>query len=64
MYFTNNPLRDFERYEAEQEENAQKLPLCEICGERIHDEYGYCVDGYWYHEECFEKEYKKEITLD
>ena len=44
MYFTNDPLRDFERYEAEQEEALKKLPLCEICEERIQDEYGICIE--------------------
>ena len=45
MYFTNDPLRDFERYEAEQAEKTERLPVCEICGEHIQDEYGYCVDS-------------------
>ena len=64
MYRTDNPLRDFANHEAEQEEALKKLPLCEICEERIQDEYGICIDGTWYHEECFNNEYRKSISFD
>ena len=64
MYRTDNPLRDFDRHEAEQEEALKRLPVCQICGERIQDEYAFNIFGDWYHEECYKKDYLKSIPYD
>lgn len=31
-----DPVRDFERHDAEQEEKERKLPKCCLCGSHIH----------------------------
>lgn len=44
MSFTDDPVRDAERYfsEAEEEQNEREYIVCDICGEKI-----FCGDGYW-----------------
>ena len=46
MYFmTDDPLRDFDRYDAMMADREAKLPQCEACGEPINeDEYFYIND--------------------
>lgn len=58
MIWTDNPERDFARYDAEQAEFEARCPECEICGQKITGGYGYEVDGYYYHEDCFNKEHR------
>ena len=37
MYYTDNPVRDFERYDADREDELASLPVCDICDEPIQD---------------------------
>ena len=39
MTWTDDPVRDFERYDAEQEEKMSGFPTCSICGEVVYDDY-------------------------
>lgn len=41
MMVTDDPLRDFDQWEAEQ----AKLPVCDWCGEPIQGEYAYRING-------------------
>lgn len=52
MIYSNNPLADFDRWEREQEEEEEKLPVCDICGEPIQGDYLYDLDGELVCEEC------------
>ena len=61
--WTDDPIRDFERYEAEQEEKLEKLPVCDDCGEPIQDEYYYDINGFIICPDCL-KEYKCEVDFD
>ena len=39
--WTDDPVKDAERYFAEQEEKAKGFPLCSVCKEVIYDEKEY-----------------------
>lgn len=52
MYFTDNPLADAERYAAEQEEELEKLPKCECCGEPIQQDKAIYYNDQWCCEDC------------
>lgn len=54
MFCTNDPIADFERYDAEQERRLSKLPKCSECGEHIQDECCYVIDGVYICERCME----------
>ena len=57
MPWTDNPLRDFERYDEERERILNSMPICCNCGEHTQGEFRYelpngevlcerCIDGF------------------
>lgn len=56
MFFTDDPVRDAQRYYEEKEQELERLPKCADCGEPIQDEY--CVEigeGKYICEHCLEE---------
>lgn len=43
MFRTDDPVRDFEMYDAYQERELKKRPVCECCGEPITDDHYYDI---------------------
>lgn len=52
MIFTDDPIADFERNEAEKEEWLMKLPTCSCCGEPIQDEKAVYYNDQWCCKDC------------
>ena len=52
MPYTDNPLRDFDAWDAEQERKLARLPVCNFCGERIQDEECWCIDTKFICKDC------------
>lgn len=52
MMWTDDPVRDAERWMEAQDLRLELLPKCCGCGQPIQQEDAVCVDGYWYCEEC------------
>lgn len=61
MIWTDDPVKDAERYFNEQEEALEKLPRCSQCDCRIQDEYAYYINDEWVCERCM-NEFRKDIT--
>lgn len=61
MYYTNDPVADYERYSADQEKELEKLPRCSECDERIQDEFAYYINGEWICKNCMDSNYKREV---
>lgn len=59
MTFTDDPAADFERYDAEQQAELDKLPKCEWCGERIQTEECYEVNNELICPECLNENYRR-----
>ena len=59
MFYTDDPVADFERYDAEQEAMLDKLPRCSECDEPIQGETCYEINGELICEECLENNHKK-----
>lgn len=59
MIFTDDPARDFERYDAEQEARLAKRPVCYECGEPIQDDDCWEMNGELICTECLEANHKK-----
>ena len=58
-YFrSNDPDRDFDRWDKAQQDWEDSLPHCDICGEPI-DDHVYDIDGVLYCIDCMEKQYKR-----
>lgn len=59
--WTDNPIRDFERWDAEQEEKLEKMPVCDECGEHIQDDYLYDIGGEILCRTCMENKYERSV---
>ena len=59
MTYTDDPVADFERYDAQRQRELDKLPKCEHCGEPIQDETLVDFDGTLYHCDCFSDNFVK-----
>ena len=60
-YYTDDPVRDFERYDADREDELASLPVCDICDEPIQDEHYYIINGDNICPECLDKCFRKEV---
>lgn len=54
MIYTDDPVRDYERYDAEQAQRLAKLPKCSCCGEPIEQEMALELDGEFICDSCIE----------
>ena len=55
---TGDPLDDFNRLDMQQAMLEARLPICDKCGERIHDEEYYDIDGEILCEDCLKEKYR------
>lgn len=63
FYRTDDPLYDFDRYDAEQESRIEELPICECCGNPIQQERAVYYNDQWCCEEC-EHDFWQDIRED
>lgn len=59
MCYTDDPIRDFHRYDREREAELESLPKCCECDEPIQDDYCYDIDGEYICEECMRYNHRK-----
>ena len=59
MYYTDDAERDYARWDIEQARLEARLPVCECCGEVIHDDDYYEIDNEILCEECMKDKYMK-----
>lgn len=52
FHYSDDPIRDFERHDAEQTAWLESLPKCEYCGKPIQDEHYYDIEDCLIHEDC------------
>ena len=45
IFRTDDPLADFESWDAEQQKTSEQLPTCCECGEKIRDDFCYEIEG-------------------
>ena len=51
IVFSDDPVRDADRHDAEQERWLKNRPICSICGEHIQDDSALYLDD-WICDEC------------
>ncbi len=59
MFLTGDPERDFDRYEAEQENMRRKRPRCYECGESIYSEECYEINDELVCPSCLNENHRK-----
>ena len=61
IYFTDDPVSDYNRYQEEQEKQLQKLPKCSHCDEHIQDEHLYEINDELICEKCIKDNFRKNV---
>ena len=59
-YYSEDPIRDAERYMADQERRLQQCPICSDCDEPIQDDHYYLINDEVICKNCLESNYRKE----
>ena len=59
MFYTDDPIEDFHRYDAEQEARLAELPVCSECGEPIQTECCYEFNDELICVGCLENNHRK-----
>ena len=59
MFYSDDPIMDFCRHDAAQQDELNRLPRCSECDEPIQSETCYEINGELICEECLENNHKK-----
>ena len=60
MFYTNDPVADFDRWDAEQEKKLERLPHCSECDNPIYpDEYVFEFNDELICEKCLNDNHRK-----
>ena len=63
MFYSDDPLRDFDRWDAEQQKALEELPVCADCDNPIQDESAFYINGDWICEDCMDA-YRRDVLID
>lgn len=61
MYYTDDPVADFGRWDHEQSEQLKKRPVCSNCGQPIQDDHYYLINDENICPDCLENEFRKDV---
>ena len=64
FFRSDDPGRDFDRWDAEQSKKLERLPKCGICGEPIQSEHYYEINGDNVCPDCLENEFRKDVDFE
>lgn len=62
MYWTDDPVADFDKWDRAQERALARLPKCKRCRDPIQSEFCYEVDDEYICDECIEADEIEEAT--
>lgn len=60
MFYSDDPVKDFERYDARLTQMLERLPVCADCGEHIQDEEAFYINDEWLCNDCIDS-YKRGV---
>lgn len=61
FYYTDNPVRDAERYYGKLEDETERRPKCECCGFPIIEDTAYRIGRTFYCEDCMLDEFAVDV---
>ena len=61
IHRSDDPVADFDRWDAEQESWLARRPVCADCGEHIQADHYFDINGEAICPDCMEGNYRKEI---
>lgn len=56
---TDDPIADFDRYDAQQTKQEEKLPECSECGKKVQDDHFYEINDEVICSECLDNNHRK-----
>ena len=59
MFYSDDPVADFERYDANLQEQLEWMPHCIDCGEPIQDDHLYNINGDLFCEDCMKANFRR-----
>lgn len=62
MLYTDDPVADFNRWDAEQQKELERLPRCIDCGEPILDDHLFNINGDLFCEECMVENFRRPVA--
>lgn len=60
MAWTDDPVSDFNSWDARQNRQLEELPVCADCDEHIQEETAFYINGEWICESCMDA-YRREV---
>lgn len=60
MPWTDDPIADFERYDADLNKQLEQRPVCADCDQHIQDDRAYYINGEWICKDCMSS-YEREV---
>lgn len=61
MFYTDDPVKDHDRYQEEKDNQLQKFPKCSICDYHIQDDYLYEINDELICEKCIKDNFRKPV---
>lgn len=61
MFYSDDPVRDFDRYDMAQAQKEAKCPECDKCGKHITDDFYYEIGGEILCEDCMHDLYAMSV---
>jgi formylmethanofuran dehydrogenase subunit E len=55
MSWSGDPLKDFDRWDSQQQKRLDSLPKCKNCTHPIQQEDAVCIDGDYWCDDCLEE---------
>jgi len=59
--YSDDPVRDYDKYDSDREKALEKLPHCSDCNEPIQDDICYLINDEPICEDCLNSNYKKYV---
>lgn len=60
MYYSDDPIADYNRYSAEQERELAQLPKCSYCGEPIQEHFCFEINDELICVHCLKQNYRRD----
>ncbi len=62
--YTDDPLRDYEAYEAELVRLEEQVPVCDYCNRPVMDDFYYEINEEPVCADCLEQYFKREVVVE
>lgn len=61
MYYSNDPVKDYDSYLADLERERELNPVCSNCDQVISEDYMYVINGKVYCDECMNDVFRVDV---